>query len=215
MFSYIKTFILSFMVIIVSSPLYASPDPEELTHFLSVIHTMQADFVQKVFDNRGKMIQQSTGKMAIAVPGKFRWEIKQPIPQLIIANGARLFIYDPDLEQLTIKSLDKGKGNAPALFLSQHGENVDKEYHVQKIQKKASLLTWFRLLPKQSESLFEQIQLGFKNNEISEMQLTDHLGHTTHIQFNHIKLNSNLAASLFIFKPKVEVDIIDETQKRG
>ena len=91
---------------------------EDLAALLNNTQSMRANFRQTVYDNRGKVIQKSVGYMAMQRPGKFRWESTSPIPQLIIANDSRLWIYDPDLEQVTIRSLSKEIGETPALLLS-------------------------------------------------------------------------------------------------
>src|SRR5690242_12941666 len=85
----------------------------DLTQVLNNVHSMRANFTQTVYDNLGKAIQQSTGKMAMQRPGQFRWQVVRPLPQLIIANQTRLWIYDPDLEQVTIRAFKTTAGEIP------------------------------------------------------------------------------------------------------
>lgn len=184
----------------------------ELASWLNTVTSMQANFSQTVYDNRGNAIQQSYGRMAFQRPGKFRWEVIKPIPQLIIANQARLWIYDPDLDQVTIRSLQRAAGEAPALLLS-HADSLHKGFTVKALQSSPSGMQWFTLIPKQSDS-FSSIQLGFLNNRINEMRLKDNLGHATRIRFNHIRSNIALASTLFTFRPPSKVDVIDETRQR-
>lgn len=192
--------------------LAASPS-QALTDLLGQISVMRASFIQTVYDNRGKAVQQSYGKMALSRPGKFRWEVLRPMPQIIIANNTRLWIYDPDLQQVTIRSLKEAAGDTPALLLSHPGAVLDHDYVVRSIQKKSSPLQWYSLTPKNPDNMFESVEMGFQNTQIKEMRLTDHIGHTTRIEFQRIEVNPSLPSSLFSFIPPKNVDVIDETRR--
>lgn len=187
---------------------------EELVKRLNSVKTMTADFTQTIYDNRQAAIQTSHGNMALQRPGKFRWKVTQPIPQLIIAKDTVLWIYDPDLEQVTIRSLSKASGETPALLLSHANTVLEKDFNVKTLASDTHHLEWFELLPKHSDSMFASIKMGFLNQQIKEMKLEDHLGHTTLIEFNRIKLNMAIADSLFTLKPPKGVDVIDETRPR-
>lgn len=184
---------------------------DNLTQLLNNIRTMQANFTEVVQDTKGKVLSQSQGKMSLERPGKFRWDVTTPNPQLIVTNGKKIWIYDADLEQLTIRYLSKEGGEAPALLLSNTNETLAKDFRVEMI-KDASAQS-FLLKPKDKSSMFESIKLGFENQKIKQMQLTDHLGHVTVIQFNRIVINKNLSPSLFNFKAPAKVDVIDETNR--
>jgi outer membrane lipoprotein carrier protein len=182
---------------------------DDLSMLLKNLRTMQADFTQTVYDNHAKAIQRSYGRMALIRPDHFRWEVTKTIPQLIVANNKTLWIYDKDLAQVTVRSLQYAKGEAPALLLSHSNTALEKDFII-KNGKASSTLRWFILIPKKHDSLFASIQLGFAQNQIKEMQLQDHLGHKTGIQFSHIKINQAVPASLFIFKVPAGVDVIQE-----
>jgi outer membrane lipoprotein carrier protein len=192
---------------------YAETPTDTLNQRLKNIKSMQANFTQSVVDNHGKIIQKSRGKMALQRPGQFRWETISPNKQLIVANGTRLWIYDPDLEQVVIRALAKQAGETPALLLSDTHLSLDKDFIVKQVKGTESVSSWFLLLPKDKSSVMASIRMGFKGDSISEMQLQDHLGHTTAIQFQNIKSNSPLSASLFNFTPPKHVDVIDETKQ--
>lgn len=192
---------------------YASTVSSDLAGMLNSVHTMRANFTQTVYDNRDKPVLKSVGKMAMERPGKFRWDVTKPIPQLVIANDTRLWIYDADLEQVTIRSIKYAAGEAPALLLSHVNTDIEKDFSVKAQTKKTPGWSWFTLVPKKPDSMFASIQMGFTKNEIHEMRLEDHLGHNTVIQFNNIETNVSLSSSLFAFKAKKNVDVIDETHK--
>ena len=206
--------IATFLWLTCCSIAHAQTPAEELSTLLNSIHTMRATITQTVYDNHGKAIQQSFGRMALQRPGKFRWEITKPIPQIVIANGSRLWIYDPDLEQVTIRGLQRAAGDTPALLLSHNDNNIEKDFTVKSVPKSSPDSRWFMLVPKDNDNMFASVQMGFLKNEINEMRLQDHLGHITRIQFKNAQMNASLAPSLFNFKPPANVDVIDETRKR-
>lgn len=202
------------MVFFTLFPIAYAQTSLDLVHLLDSIHSMQADFIQTVYDNRGKTIQHAYGTMALQRPGKFRWQVKKPVPQLIIANDSRLWVYDPDLEQVTVRSLKQSADEAPALLLSHVDTTIDKDYVVKSLQKNTPHWQWFDLHPRSADNMFASIQLGFINGQIQEMILKDHLGHTTRVQFENIKLNNPISSKAFVFKAASNVDVIDETRKR-
>lgn len=186
----------------------------DLGSLLGGIHSMQADFKQTIYDNHGKAIQTSTGRMAMQRPGKFRWQVTKPIPQLIIANEQKLWVYDPDLLQLTIRPIKQAAGEAPALLLSHVGTVIEKDYAVTQLPSQSGLIR-FKLVPRQADNMFASIEMDFNKDKLEKMNLVDHLGHTTKITFLKPAINATLASSLFNFKPPANVDIVDETKQRN
>ena len=191
----------------------ASPS-DDFSALLNGMKTMKSNFTQTVYDNNGRAIQSSNGQMALDRPGKFRWEVKKPIPQLIIANDKKLWIYDPDLAQVTIKVLNQSAGDTPALLLSHVGSVLSDNYTVSTVTEKPATLSWFMLKPKNNDNMFQAVEMGFNGGRITEMRLKDHLGHTTAIKFVNATTNSSLPAMLFSFKVPKGVDVIDETKRR-
>ncbi len=203
-------FFVAALIFIVHS---AFADPvADVTGLLNHIKTMQANFTQIIYDNHKKAVQKNTGSMALARPGQFRWDVTQPIPQLIIANGGKLWIYDPDLQQVTIRALGKAASGMPGLLLSQTTNSLNTSFAVTPMTTKQANWRWFALKPKQADVAFSSIELGFEGNQIARMELIDNLGHTTDIQFSAIKTNTPLSANLFVFKVGKGIDVIDETK---
>lgn len=203
----------SFILIIFFTVSYAA-NADNLEAKLNIIQTMQANFVQTVYNNHHKAVQQSVGRMSLSRPGKFHWQVEKPIPQTVIANGTRLWIYDPDLQQVTIRALQQTTGEAPALLLSHEDSGLAKDFAIQQSIKPGNVI-WFILIPKNADSNFAKVEFGFKQNQINEMRLQDQLGHTTQIQFKNVVLNKKISANIFNFKPPANVDIIDETRKKA
>lgn len=204
-------FVIFLMLLALQMKSFAGTPSDELTQLLSTIQSLQADFTQTISDNKGKQTEQSVGKMALQRPGKFRWSVTRPVAQLIVANNTRLWIYDPELEQVTVRYLNKEIENTPVLLLSNPSAALEKNFNVQTINKAASM-QWFALLPKSRDSMLAFIKMGFANGKISEMDLQDHLGHNTVIEFYNVSMNQPVSASLFNFKPPAHTDVIDETR---
>ncbi len=208
-----KFFYLAFFFMLVANISYADTTLSNLSTRLNAMHTLQADFTQTVYDNRGKVIQTSYGHMALQRPGRFRWQIVKPIPQLIIANASRIWIYDPDLEQVTLRSLKNVAGETPALLLSHVNNALEDDFTVSTKPNTSSTTEQFLLTPKKADNMFSSIELDFTNKKLSTMRLKDQLGHATLIQFKNAKDNVNLPATFFNFKPPANTDVIDETHK--
>jgi len=185
-----------------------------LNQLLGQTNTMRADFTQVITDKTNKPLQKAVGKMALQRPGKLRWEVLKPIAQLVVANDQRLWIYDPDLEQVTIRLISKEMGETPALLLSNTEDTLAKNFIVREGKDIKTGMLWFVLTPKSKNSMLASIKLGFNENKIQAMFLEDHLGHTTLIEFNHVTVNQVLSSSLFKFKLPSNVDVIDETQQQ-
>lgn len=187
---------------------FAASASEQLTRLLMSTNSMQANFRQLVIDRSGRVINQSEGHMALMRPGKFRWETTKPTAQLVVTDGKRIWVYDPDLEQVTIRLLTHTAGEAPALLLSHTNTAIVQDFTVQRVGNT------FLLKPKDRNSLFEAIKISFAGTQVKAMQLQDHLGHRTHIELSRVQVNRQLPANLFVFNVPPHIDMIDETRVR-
>lgn len=180
-------------------------DVADLQATLAGMRAMQGNFSQTVTARSGK-VQVSQGDFAILRPGKFRWHYSKPYEQLLVGDGKEVWLYDPDLEQVTVRSMDNALDASPAALLS--GENnLDKRYTMKALPARDGL-AWVEASPKQSESSFNRVRLGFANNEIRKMELEDSFGQTTRIEFRNITLNGKPEAGLFRFTPPKGADVI-------
>ena len=200
------------LLLCITSFAYAQTPSDALSELLKNMRSMQATFTQTILNNKGKAIQKSSGRMYLQRPSQFRWDVLHPMRQLIVTNGKRLWIYDPDLEQVTIRNLVKAAGETPAMLLSDESLSLGKEFTVTTRAYAESSWEWFILIPKDKSSVIAALKLAFDHQIIRQMQLQDHLGHTTVIDFDAVKVNNTLSASLFNFKPPAGVDVIDETK---
>lgn len=176
--------------------------------FLQNVKTLKADFAQTVLDSNQKQVKQSSGTLLIKRPNRFRWDYAKPNQQVIVADGTRLWMYDVDLQQVTVKPLNDTLAASPAVLLS--GSNdVEKNFSVTDLGEKDGL-AWVALAPKVKDTDFESVKLGFKGEDLSVMELKDNLGNTTRITLEHVQRNAALADDAFKFTPPKGADVIGD-----
>ena len=181
---------------------------ETLKAFLQQTTAGKAHFAQIIVDKNLKQLQQATGTMQFARPGRFRWEYDKPYEQTIVGDGSRLWIYDKDLNQVTVRKLDKALGSSPAALLSGSNE-IDKNYNLTNIGNQEGL-DWLEAVPKSKENAFERIRLGFKQANLEAMELRDPFGQVTMIKFSSIERNPKFSPDTFKFVPPKGADVITE-----
>jgi outer membrane lipoprotein carrier protein len=181
---------------------------DSLKNFLHNSHTVKSRFTQTVVDRNGKTIQAASGVMQFSRPGKFRWEYEKPYPQLIVGDGAKVWLYDADLNQVTVRKLDQALGNTPAALLA--GNNAIEQNFTLTDAGKGNGLEWVEATPKAREGSFERIRLAFRGQTLELMELRDHFGQTTLIRFAGLELNPRLAHQLFTFTPPQGTDVVGD-----
>ena len=181
---------------------------DKLHRFLDSTKTVRADFAQIVVAKNGRKPQQSTGVMMFSRPGKFRWQIEKPYSQLLLGDGDKVWIYDPDLRQVTVKKVGAALGGTPAALLA--GDNAfEKNFTLRELGEREGM-DWLEAIPKTQDSGFEKIHLGFAGNDLKAMELFDNFGQTTSLLFARLERNPPLAASLFRFTPPAGADVIGD-----
>ena len=185
---------------------------DKLHQFLESTKTLRAGFTQIVVAKNGARPQQSSGVMIFSRPGKFRWQIEKPYSQLLVSDGEKVWIYDPDLRQVTVKKVGNALGGTPAALLA--GESggkstLEKSFTLREAGEREGL-EWVEAVPKSQESGFEKLRLGFAGNDLKAMELFDNFGQTTSLYFSNLERNLVVAASLLSFKPPAGVDVISE-----
>lgn len=181
---------------------------DTLKAYLQQTTSGKARFAQIVVDKNLKQLQQVTGTMQFVRPGRFRWEYDKPYEQTIIGDGAKLWIYDKDLNQVTVRKLDKALGGSPAALLAGSNE-IDKIYDLTNLGTQEGL-DWLEAVPKSKENTFERIRLGFGPSGLEAMELRDQFGQTTVIKFAGVERNPRLAPEVFRFTPPKGADVITD-----
>lgn len=179
-----------------------------LRDFFNNTNTMRAQFSQVVNDKQGRKEQEVEGTMQLQRPNKFRWDYKKPYEQQIVSDGKQVFLFDTDLQQVTIRELSKALGSSPAAMLA-GGEAVEKSFTLKNAVRKDGL-TWVLALPKDKDSGFDRVLLGFKDEQLRKMEMYDSFNHITHITFSDVERNPTLQASTFLFTAPKGADVVGE-----
>jgi len=181
---------------------------ERLKAFIAGAKTAEADFTQTVADKSGRVTQQASGKMAFARPGKFRWDYSAPYEQVIVGDGVKLWLYDVDLEQVTVKSLGDVIAGTPAALLA--GDDSIEKYFSLKNAGEAGGLEWLEATPTTRDTTFERIRMGFKGDVLVQMELFDFFGQRTTLKLSRFVRNPTIAPSRFTFTPPKGADVISD-----
>lgn len=186
----------------------AAKPVEELQAFLAANRTLEAEFKQVGFDEAGRPNKTSTGMFYLQKPGRFRWEYRKPFVQQIVSNSGKVWFYDADLEQVTVKRVDESLGSTPALLLS--GEvSLEQNFNITE-QGVDGDMEWIRLEPKDKDTTFRYILIGMDNGRLGGMELSDNFGQLTRIYFNNVKTNVSLDPDLFELHLPKGVDVLED-----
>jgi len=199
-----------FLTLLALAPAAGSaPDPTaSLRRFFSEVHSYQARFSQVVLDEGLNTIQESSGTLWIERPDKFRWDYDLPFKQQIVADGSRIWVYDPELKQVTVRPLTGGLGDTPAMLLAGKGK-LDASFIVKSLGTQGKL-AWAQLIPKRKDGGFEDIRIGFERGQLRMLEMVDGFGQTTRVTLQAPRENRKIDADKFRFTPPKGVDVVGE-----
>jgi len=181
---------------------------DDLKQFLNGTKTLRAEFSQTVVGKTGGKPQQSFGVVSISRPGKLRWEIHRPYPQLMVGDGEKFWIYDQELAQVTVRKAGAALGSTPAALLS--GSNdLERNFSFRALAESGGL-SWVEAIPRAEEGGFEKVRLGFAEGLLRAMQLRDSFGQTTYLHFSAIERNPAFPPGHFVFVPPAGVDVLGD-----
>lgn len=181
---------------------------QRLTALLSQAQTISARFSQLSLDGSGAQLQETAGQLVLKRPGLFRWHTDAPMEQLLVSNGEKVWLYDPDLEQVTIQTLDKRLTHTPALLLSGDVSEIRENFAIS--HQEGGNVVDFMLKPKSKDTLFDSLRLSFRSGVLNDMQLIDSIGQRTNILFLGVEMNEAVDDSLFSFEIPEGTDVIQE-----
>jgi outer membrane lipoprotein carrier protein len=180
-----------------------------LKTFVRDTRTVRATFSQTVLDRNMQVVQKGGGTMQFERPGKFRWVYEKPYKQLIVGDGAKVWFYDQDLNQVTVRKLDVAIGSSPAALLA-GSSDIENDFDLSEINPEGDT-EWLEAKPKARESTFEWVRLGFsRDGVLKAMELHDNFGQTTMLAFSRLERNPRISAELFKFSPPEGADVINE-----
>jgi chaperone LolA len=182
---------------------------DKLKSFIAATRSAQASFTQEVQDKNGKVLQSASGTMQFVRPGKFRWEYRKPYAQLIVGDGQKFWMYDVDLNQVTVKRLDAALGSSPAALLSGSNE-IERGFSLSNLEGRNGL-EWLQAKPKSNETTFEKILMAFNDkSQLVVMELHDAFGNHTVLRFSELLNNPPMSSQRFKFVPPKGADVLGE-----
>ncbi|MBA2709758.1 MAG: outer membrane lipoprotein chaperone LolA [Tatlockia sp.] len=202
-----KKLLLCLLSLVFCSAASSSTAGEELQARLNAMRTMTAEFKQ-VVKSKKRDISNSSGTMALERPGRFRWQTKEPMAQLVVADGRKLWVYDVDLEQVTVKKQDDSMGGTAGLFLSGNTDNVTRDFEV-KVSGSGTDQS-YDLLSKSEKANFQRLKLIFSKNILTGIEMFDQLGQHTVVNLTKVKTNPKVPAKLFQFQPPKGMDVVQQ-----
>jgi outer membrane lipoprotein carrier protein len=177
--------------------------------FTAATRSATARFEQQVFDRDGRVVDRSSGTFAFSRPGRFRWAYEKPARSVIVADGAKLWIHDEDLNQVTVKTMDRALSATPAALLAGR-EDVTASFTLREAGSEGGL-DWLEARPKERDTGFERVRIGLRGGVLAAMDLVDALGGRTALQFSQLNPNARMDAAAFRFTPPRGADVIDES----
>ena len=198
------------MVLLVSFSLSAAESATaKLNAFVKNVVTFKANFQQTVLDPQGKVMETAQGQFFLDRPGKFRWDYQEPYPQHIVADGKRIWFYDVDLEQVTVKSQQEALADTPATLLSGNSLPEDKYLLTDVVSDDG--MFWVELIPKDVDSSFQNVALAFDQHGLRTMIMKDNFDQRTRLVFSQTEENPVLDKDNFKFTPAAGVDVVGDT----
>lgn len=184
--------------------------PAQLRAFLAETVTLEADFSQELQEAAGGRSQRSAGRFYLHRPMRFRWDYREPVSRLVVADGEHLWLYEPDLEQATVRRLDDGLSTTPAMLLSGSGR-LEDSFRVGAAYREDGI-DWVELAPLASSADFDAVRVGFEGGRLVAMELRDALGQATLIRFGGLRLNAAVDPALFQFVPPPGTDVLRDDE---
>jgi outer membrane lipoprotein carrier protein len=196
-----------------AAPQTAQAGQQKVESFLQGLDGLQAQFKQTLTDSSGQPTEEASGTLAISRPDRFRWDYREPYSQVIVADGARIWIYDSDLEQVTVRKLDETLSATPAMLLSGRS-NLSDNFTVTQASREGTV-EWIRMEPRRDDTDFKWVRLGFEGAVLKYMQLADKLGQTTSLEFSNVERNPPLDPSRFTFTVPPGADVIGDASSQA
>jgi outer membrane lipoprotein carrier protein len=204
------SFLATLAILAITSGVTAQSGPAriQLERFTQELESLHARFDQQVINADGRVEEKSSGQLWIAHPNRFRWEYGGDFPELVVADGKKVWLYDEMLEQVTIRQQSSLAADSPLTLLTDLSE-LDVQFDVRELGADSGL-DLLELRAHDPESQFERILLGLDDDKVRLMALEDVFGLRTEIRFRGIKRNPQLDEKLFHFTPPEGVDIIGD-----
>lgn len=184
-----------------------------LDAFAHGLHSLRGDFTQTVYDPHGNIVGSSRGMLALEAPRLFRWQVTDPYRQLIVADGKKVWVYEPDLQQVTVRDQGAEEAHSPLTVLTDLSQ-LDKEFKATDAGTRDGL-EWLRLVSRSKDPQFEYAEIGFDAGGPRRMVFKDTIGNRTEIAFSGWQRNPALPADTFVFVPPKGADVVGDLDPPG
>jgi outer membrane lipoprotein carrier protein len=202
-----RKLILLFVLSLVAGGAFAATGARaRLDAFASGLHSLQGDFQQRVYDAHGNITGSSRGTLALEAPRLFRWKVTEPYQQLIVADGQKVWVYEPDLEQATVRDQGAEEAHSPLTVLTDLSQ-LDTDFDATDVGTRDGL-EWLRLVSRAKDPQFEYAEIGFDSTGLRRMVFKDTLGNRTEIAFSDWQRNVDLPEDTFTFVPPKGTDVV-------
>ena len=198
---------LPLLLVLFALPVNAS-SLEQYQTFLNDTQSARAAFEQKVYDRDGRLVQDTKGSFVFLRPGRFRWVYDKPADQVIVGDGVRVWIYDRQLNQVTVRKVERALGSTPAALLS-GASGIQSAFELSDAGARDGL-EWLNARPRDRETGFESVRMGFDKNGLQAMELSDHFGQKTLLRFSNLVRNPRVDAREFRFDPPKGADVLGD-----
>lgn len=188
-----------------------------LQNFASQVKQGQASFTQTVTSPDGKKVRKSSGTLAFAKPSRFRFEYLKPMPQVIVGDGQQVWLYDPDLKQVTVRPMTEAMGATPAALLA--GGSIERDFVLKNVPAEpavpgapagGAVMEWVQALPKVKDGAFQSVKVGFKGDQLVAIEVLDGFGQRSRLDFSPFDRQTPLPAERFTFTPPSGVDVLKQ-----
>lgn len=198
-----------------------------LRSFVKDVRTAQASFTQTVTSPDGKKVRKSTGSLEFERPNRFRFVYKTPVEQVIVGDGQKVWLYDADLNQVTVRAMGQAVGATPAALLA--GGSLDKDFSLKAVPpasapgastgaataapstaQAAGLIEWVEALPRLKDGQFQSVKVGFKGGTLVALEVLDSFGQKSRLDFAQFDTKVTLSPSRFVFTPPAGADVLQQ-----
>ena len=197
-----------FLAVIFAAGNATASSLEQYQTFLNETQSARAAFEQKVYDRDGRLVQDTRGSFVFQRPGRFRWVYDKPADQVIVGDGVRVWIYDRQLNQVTVRKVERALGSTPAALLS-GASGIQSAFELSDAGARDGL-EWLNARPRDRETGFESVRMGFDKNGLQAMELSDHFGQKTLLRFSNLVRNPRVDAREFRFDPPKGADVLGD-----
>ena len=179
---------------------------QQLAALLVPVQHLKAEFTQTVLGARRELLQSSEGYVRIARPQQFKWVLSAPYPQTVVTVGDRLYVYDPDLQQVQVKPLAEALAGTPALVLLGTAAQIEAQFEVKR--EDANGLELYGLTPKDPAAVYTEIRMTFSEKRLVRIEIEDSLGQLTDVSFHNLEVNQPILPDEFEFTVPPDADLI-------